>query len=105
MARLVSRMLLLVLALVPGLGGCHQQEVHATPTTLTAMTFNIRYGTARDGENAWDRRNGMVFQTVRDADPDVVGLQEALKFQVDEIISELPGYAAVFVGRDDGKSR
>ena len=68
---------------------------------LHVMSFNIRYGTANDGENHWSARRGMLFDLLRERDADLVGLQEALAFQIDEIEAAVPGYAAVGVGRDD----
>ncbi len=70
-----------------------------------AMTYNIRYGTAKDGDNAWPHRRGALIGVIREHAPDVLGLQEALKFQLDEINSALPGYTTIGVGRDDGKER
>jgi endonuclease/exonuclease/phosphatase family metal-dependent hydrolase len=70
---------------------------------LTVMTFNIRYGTAPDGANHWTARRQMVFDVIRGQDPDVLGLQEALDSQIDEIVAAIPGYAIVGVGRDDGR--
>ena len=72
---------------------------------ITVMTFNIRYGTATDGDNEWTRRRTMLFDLVREQDADLVGLQEALDFQVDEITAAVPGYATIGVGRDDGGAR
>jgi endonuclease/exonuclease/phosphatase family metal-dependent hydrolase len=72
---------------------------------LTVMSFNIRYGTAKDGENDWSRRRTMVFDVIRELDADVIGTQEALDFQVDEIIAAAPVYASIGVGRDDAGSR
>jgi endonuclease/exonuclease/phosphatase family metal-dependent hydrolase len=69
------------------------------------MTFNIRYGTANDGENRWPNRRQMVIDVIRDHKSDVVGLQEALKFQIDEIVEAVPGLGMVGVGRDDGKTK
>jgi len=66
------------------------------------MSFNTRYGSARDGANSWWNRREPVFRTIREAAPDVVGLQEALRFQIDEIRRALPGYGEVGVGRDGG---
>ena len=77
--------------------------VDAAPTTLNLMTFNIRYGTARDGANAWPQRAGLVVATIRDAAPDVLALQEALRFQLDLLDDSLPAYGELGVGRDDGK--
>lgn len=68
---------------------------------LNVMTFNIRYGTAKDGDNHWTARREMLFDLLRERDADLVGLQEALAFQIDEILAALPGYAALGVGRDD----
>jgi endonuclease/exonuclease/phosphatase family metal-dependent hydrolase len=68
---------------------------------LLVMSFNIRYGTAKDGDNEWSRRRDMLFDLVRRRDADLVGLQEALDFQIREILAAVPGYAVVGVGRDD----
>jgi endonuclease/exonuclease/phosphatase family metal-dependent hydrolase len=72
---------------------------------LQVLSFNIRYGTAKDGDNHWSARREMLFEVIRERDADLVGLQEALAFQIDEIVAAVPGYAVVGVGRDDaGKS-
>jgi endonuclease/exonuclease/phosphatase family metal-dependent hydrolase len=68
---------------------------------LRVVSFNIRYGTAKDGDNEWAKRRAMLFDVTRELDADVVGLQEALAFQIDEIEAAVPGYAAIGVGRDD----
>jgi endonuclease/exonuclease/phosphatase family metal-dependent hydrolase len=72
---------------------------------LDVMSYNIRYGTANDGENRWDRRREMLFDVLRDADADLIGLQEALAAQIDEIREAVPVYASIGVGRDDGRRR
>ncbi len=74
----------------------------AAPSELRVMSFNIRYGTADDGEDSWSRRREPVVDLVREFGPDLLGLQEALRFQLDEIERDLPGYEEVGVGRDDG---
>jgi endonuclease/exonuclease/phosphatase family metal-dependent hydrolase len=70
---------------------------------IKVMSFNIRYGTADDGENSWEKRREMVFDVICGYKGDVVGLQEALRFQIDEIRRALPEYGEVGVGREDGK--
>ena len=82
-----------------------QQPAGATDgaPTLRVASFNIRYGTADDGENRWERRKDFVVRTIRKMDPDLLGVQEALAFQVDELRAALPAYGFVGVGRDDGK--
>jgi D-aminopeptidase len=77
----------------------------AAAEPLTVMSFNIRYGTADDGPNGWTGRRRFVGDLVRDHTADIVGLQEALDFQIREIASANPMYAVVGVGRDDGKSK
>ena len=80
-------------------GWAHAQPAAREP--LQVMSFNIRYGTAKDGENHWSARREMLFDLVRERNADLIGLQEALAFQIDEILMAAPGYAAVGVGRDD----
>jgi len=77
---------------------------NASDPNLVVMTFNIRYGTADDKADSWPNRREMVFDVLRRHDPDVVGLQEALRFQIDEIRAALPQYAEIGVGREDGKT-
>ena len=72
---------------------------------LSVMSFNIRYGTANDGEDRWALRRTFLFDVVREANADLVGLQEALDAQVNELLVALPHYGVVGVGRDDGRTR
>jgi endonuclease/exonuclease/phosphatase family metal-dependent hydrolase len=69
---------------------------------LHIMTFNIRYGSANDGENHWKNRKEMVCDVIRNHPSDVVGLQEALRFQIDAIRETLPEYGEIGVAREDG---
>lgn len=73
--------------------------------SLQVMSFNIRYGTANDGDNHWEKRKELVFEVLREERPDVAGLQEALRFQIDQIRQALPVYQEIGVGRDDGKEK
>ncbi len=73
-------------------------------TGLKVMTFNIRYGAANDGENNWQFRKGYAAETIQKFDPDILGLQEALRFQIDDLLEQLQQYELVGVGRDDGKT-
>ncbi|MFG0293749.1 MAG: endonuclease/exonuclease/phosphatase family protein [Phycisphaerales bacterium JB050] len=72
---------------------------------LQAMSFNIRYGTANDGKNRWQNRSHLVGQVLQNHKADVVGLQEALAFQLNEITEACPEYGVIGVGRDDGKTK
>jgi len=66
------------------------------------MSFNIRNGRAQDGENAWAKRKGLAFRAIREGAPDVVGVQETFRSQIDDIRHALPGYGEVGVGRGGG---
>lgn len=70
---------------------------------LDVMTFNVRYGTANDGPDAWDKRRALFMDTIKARMPDVLCVQEALRFQLDEIREAMPEYAEAGVGRDDGR--
>lgn len=72
---------------------------------IRVMSFNIRYGTAKDGENVWDNRDEFVVETIRNFGPDLLGTQETLKFQRDFLVNNLPEYDCLGAGRDDGKDR
>jgi len=69
------------------------------------MSFNVRNSAARDGENRWDRRKGLLLDTIRAYDPDVLGMQEVLADQADFLREQLRGYGFAGGGRDDGERR
>lgn len=81
-----------------------QKVIPNSSTEIKVMTFNIRYGSADDGNNSWNFRKSILFDVVRDYNADIIGMQEVLKFQLDELLLELPYYSYVGVGRDDGKT-
>lgn len=70
---------------------------------MTIMSFNIRYGSAQDGENHWDKRKEFVAETIREVSPELLGMQECLGFQRDFLAKHLPQYEVFAAGRDDGK--
>ncbi len=69
---------------------------------LRVMTFNIRNGVAEDGPNAWELRRHLTAQVIRDANVDIIGLQEVFDFQLEYLLNELPDFESYSVGRDDG---
>ena len=73
-----------------------------TDAEVRVMSFNVRYGTAKDGANHWDKRKAFLADTIRAFDPDLLGTQETLAFQRDFITANVPGLAAWGAGRDDG---
>jgi endonuclease/exonuclease/phosphatase family metal-dependent hydrolase len=64
---------------------------------LRVMTANVRYGTANDGPDHWDRRKDLLVDVLKDENPDLIGTQEMLPFQADYLEQHLQGYT--YVGR------
>ncbi len=83
------------------LAGCSGSK----ETELNVMTFNIRLDVASDSLNSWQHRKENVGVMLRYYSPAVLGMQEVLKNQLDDLKAALPGYTAVGVGRDDGKEK
>ena len=69
---------------------------------IYVMSFNIRLGVANDGENSWPQRKERVYAMLQSELPDVVGIQEAYDFQIDDILGNVPAYKSFGVGREDG---
>ncbi|MFK8055564.1 MAG: endonuclease/exonuclease/phosphatase family protein [Saprospiraceae bacterium] len=69
---------------------------------LDVMTYNLRYATESDGENAWSKRKADVAALIRNYHPSVLGVQEAVHEQMAYLDSTFTEYAYVGVGRDDG---
>lgn len=68
---------------------------------LEMMTFNLRYGDARDGFNSWERRRPSVAKLLREYHPDILGCQEATPHQRAYLQAELGAdYACLGVGRE-----
>ncbi len=91
---------LLSLAVLLLCGGCSNRE---KDVEIKYISYNIRYGTANDGDNAWDIRKPATKEMIEREQPDVFGLQEALVGQLEYIDSNFSQYSRVGVGRDDGK--
>lgn len=71
-------------------------------TSLSVMTFNMRYDNPEDGQNNWRFRRERVAEAIKAQDVDVLGTQELLSNQFDDLRGLLVGYEGVGVGRLDG---
>jgi endonuclease/exonuclease/phosphatase family metal-dependent hydrolase len=67
---------------------------------LRVMSFNIRYGTADDGANAWTQRGPKLLEMLRQRELDILGLQECLAFQLKAVQGNLEGFDSYALGRD-----
>lgn len=69
------------------------------------MTFNVRYDNPDDCLNNWQYRRERVANAIRFYDADIVGTQEVLHNQMQDLEQLLAEYADVGVGREDGKQK
>jgi endonuclease/exonuclease/phosphatase family metal-dependent hydrolase len=70
---------------------------------LRVMSLNVRYGTAPDGDNAWERRRDLVARAIEGSSPDLLATQECLAGQARWLESRFPRFGFVGAGRDDGR--
>ena len=90
-----------LIALIPVLAfSCESGK--AKVETLPVMSFNVRYGSANDGDNRWENRRDAACAMINDQRPATFGVQEALDFQLEYFKENCPGYDCVGVGREDG---
>ena len=74
-------------------------------TELNVITFNIRYNNAGDSLNAWPYRKDKVASQILFHQADIVGIQEALNNQIQDLVKHLPNYKYAGGRRDDGKTK
>ena len=72
---------------------------------VKVISYNIRLGIAKDGDNAWEFRYPASAMMIPDQKPDIFGLQEAFDFQVKYLEESCGDYRSVGVGREDGKTK
>lgn len=69
--------------------------------SIRVMSFNLRYASAPDGDNAWNNANQapprreVAIRVVLDRNPDLIGFQEGEDAQLDELAAALPAYEFV----------
>lgn len=90
----------LLAALLAAGCGAPPEPVADQDEGIRVLTFNVRYGTADDGPDAWPLRQERVARAIVAAAPDVLGVQEALDFQVAWLEELLPYYRRVGGGRE-----
>lgn len=76
----------------------------ASAQKIIVGTFNIRFDNPKDTGNLWVDRAPIVSNLIRFHEFDVLGVQEALKNQLDDIATALSEYTRYGKGRDDGKN-
>lgn len=72
---------------------------------FNVMTYNIRYDNPDDSLNNWKYRKERVANSILFYDADILGTQEVLHNQMEDLRESLPGYESIGVGREDGKEK
>jgi endonuclease/exonuclease/phosphatase family metal-dependent hydrolase len=72
---------------------------------LNVMTFNIRYDNKGDSLNAWFYRKDNAASQVRFHKVHLLGVQEALYNQLEDMKAQLSSHKFVGIGRADGKQK
>lgn len=76
--------------------------INGATNDITVMSFNIRYDTPSDGENAWHFRKDLVTNVIKVNGCDFIGVQEALFSQTSDLQYLLPTYSWYGRGREEG---
>lgn len=79
----------------------NNQAVVDASSDVQVVTYNIRYLNQGDGPDHWDNRVASVTELMQTGD--VIGLQEAMRVQIDGLAERLPDFDWYGVGRDDAK--
>ena len=63
---------------------------------LNIMTFNVRNLHGDDGTvNSWDNRKSRAVNAINSFGPDIIGMQEAYKVQIDYFLNNLTHYRSI----------
>lgn len=108
MKKLVSAALCAVMLMACSGKKTQQPTETAQPASSLQIewaTFNMRYDNPGDSLNNWKYRKDTVCQYILAKKMDIIGMQEVLHNQLEDLKAGLPNYAAIGVGRDDGKEK
>lgn len=76
--------------------------LRAQDSSITIMSYNIRLPHLADGIHYWDNRRPLVVATIQFHEVDILGVQEAYRRQLDEMVADMPQYEWFGVSRTDG---
>lgn len=91
------KIFLLILSFLFIMTGVNCQEIKI-------MTYNIKYANENDGENSWSKRKDWITDQIRFYEPDILGVQEAVKSQLEHFTENIDSYKVLGVGRE-GKDK
>ena len=95
---------IILLFLSFGVVSCGQVKQQVSEQArVNVMSYNIRYDNPEDGMNNWQYRKDRAATAIRFYDVDILGTQEVLHNQLEDLKQRLPEYGVIGVGREDGK--
>ena len=102
--------MILISVIMIAILGCEETETsdrsaEVTSEPMRVMSFNIRFDNPDDGPDAWPHRKDFVASMFRFHQNDLVGTQEGLINQLEELDEMLPEFEWIGVGRDAGDER
>lgn len=103
----MKKQLLLMLTVLMPMICMSAGKPSSEPAKLRWGTFNIRLQTPVDDKEGWgwNVRRDRVANYIREKHLDIVGMQEVLHAQLEDLLERLPEYDYVGVGRTDGKTK
>lgn len=72
---------------------------------LQVMSYNIKYDNTSDLVNNWENRKAFLISQLNYYDADIIGTQEGLHHQLEDIKASLDRYDYVGIGRDKGNTQ
>ena len=89
----MKKLLIICLAGISGILTTACQEKKTDKITVNWATFNIRYDNPADSLNNWKYRKDTVAAFIKANQLDIVGMQEVLHNQLEDLKQRLPEYA------------
>ncbi|WP_419211916.1 endonuclease/exonuclease/phosphatase family protein [Maribacter sp. X9] len=85
--------------------GCYLCFTLSNAQEVNVLTYNIKYDNVSDTVNNWNDRKASMVKLLEHYKPSIIGMQEVLDNQLVYLNENLPNYAAIGVGREDGKKK
>jgi endonuclease/exonuclease/phosphatase family metal-dependent hydrolase len=77
------------------------QPASSEKNDLLVMTYNLRYA-SQNPPNSWPERRPIMKEVISQYAPDLIGTQEGVYYQLNELAADLPDYGWIGLGRDGG---
>ena len=77
-------------------------QCRAEAQTLTVMTYNVRVPLDKT-PYTWPERRDAVIECIRSLDPDLIGTQEGIQLQHDDLAKGMPEYVRIGQAREGGE--